>query len=220
MAVISLTALSADCRAARPSSLRAPAEPFRKRRSMSSDASGDRMSWMTMCTMSSRRCSRARRRVIAVGQFCLGPPERDMRLHPRQDFFDLKGLGHVVDAAGFERPDLVGRVGQRRDEDHRHVLRALARPETPADLVAIHLRQADVQQDEIGRVALHGFERLPSVGDGAHVVALLAQQVRQEPQRVDRVVDDQHAGRVGFLIHPMVVAGHRAFSILRGRLPS
>ena len=80
----------------------------------------------------------------------------------------------------------------------------VARPEMPADLVAIHLRQADVQQDEIGRVALDGLKRLPSVGDGAHVVPLLAQQVRQEPQGVDRVVDDQHAGRVGFTIHPMV----------------
>ena len=62
--------------------------------------------------------------LVAVGQRRLRTPERNVRLHPRQDLLELKRLGDVVDAARVERPHLVGRLGQRREEDHRHVLRA------------------------------------------------------------------------------------------------
>ena len=117
---------------------------------------------------------------VALGQRHLRPPERDVRLHPRQDLLELERLGDVVDAAHFERPDLVGRVGQRREEDHRHVLRAILRPEAPADLVAVHLRHGDVQQDEIGRVVLHGLKRLPSVGHRR------ARRTRARPACLDR----------------------------------
>ena len=64
-----------------------------------------------------------------------------------------------------------------------------------------------------GRVALDGLKRLPSAGHGAHVVTRALQHVRQEPQVVDRVVDDQHAGQAGRI--PIMV--HRAFSIRQSR---
>ena len=77
------------------------------------------------------------------------PPVRSERADPRQQFGDAERLDDVVVGAGIERGDLLDlRLPHRKDQD-RH-----ARPfaDAPDDLLAVEIRQAEVEDDEIGRV--------------------------------------------------------------------
>src|SRR5262249_1937507 len=63
----------------------------------------------------------------------------------------------------------------------------------PGDFVAVQLRKADVQQDQIGAKRLRCFQGLNAVVSGANVVALQPQQPPQAVSRVLVVVHHQNA---------------------------
>ena len=65
-----------------------------------------------------------------------------------------------------------------------------------ADLVAVELRQADVEQHDVGPEALGRIDRFEAVVGGGRFVALSSQQHGQARGRVAIVVDDQDASAV------------------------
>ena len=70
--------------------------------------------------------------------------------HARQQLAHAEGLGHVVVGAGVERGDLVALLAARGEHDDRH----LAPLPQPADhLQAVHIGQAQVQNDDVGLAA-------------------------------------------------------------------
>ena len=81
------------------------------------------------------------------------PPQR--HADARQQLLGAERLRHVVVGAGVERADLVGLRAARREHDDR---RRAAVSQQPAHLDAVHVGQAQVQDDEIGIDPLDAFQ--------------------------------------------------------------
>ena len=94
------------------------------------------------------------------------------RAQPGEQLVHAERLGHVVVGAGVEGLDLVGAVGPAGQHQDRHVGPA-AQPGD--DLDAVHVGQAEVEDDDVGRVARPPAERLGPGGGGADLVAAGAQ---------------------------------------------
>jgi hypothetical protein len=62
----------------------------------------------------------------------------------------------------------------------------------PADLKAIHVRQADIEQDEI-KVAGRGIERLLAAGNGHDIVAASPEELDEQGTDRGAVLDDEYA---------------------------
>src|ERR1043165_339826 len=87
------------------------------------------------------------------------PPEREVRGGARLDLLDVEGLGDVVHAAGEEGLHLVVGLRERADEDDGDFLEHGVVLQACANLVSVHLRHGDVEEDEVGRLRGAGLER-------------------------------------------------------------
>ena len=76
----------------------------------------------------------------------------------------------------------------RREHQHGRIRMAA---DLAADLEAVHLRQHQVEDHEVGLVAAVQGERLLAVGRGDHGVALLLEVEPHEVHDVAFVVDDK-----------------------------
>ena len=126
-----------------------------------------------------------------------------------QQVIRLEGLGDVGGGAGAARLHHVGQLGPRREEHDRDVL-GVAELELPADLVAVHARHGDVQEDQV-RVPGEGeLEALLAAGRGEDLVAVRGQDGGDRCGEVVVVVDHQYPE--AFVRHPLVPlrAGRRA----------
>src|SRR5690606_9947452 len=65
-------------------------------------------------------------------------------------------------------------------------------PDAPSDLVAVHLGQADVEQDDVRPEALDGPKRFARAVGGGDVVAFELEDEVQARSSVAIVVDDEH----------------------------
>ena len=120
--------------------------------------------------------------------------ERQVRGHARQQDGRADGLGDVVHRPQLQAQALVLHVGARGEEDHGNVARVQVRLEPAADLIAVHARHHDVEQDEVGRLlALRDLQRLLPLVGHLHVV-VVAQQPAHEREVVGRVVHHEHRG--------------------------
>ena len=63
------------------------------------------------------------------------------------------------------------------------------------NLVAVHSRKADVEEDNLGPVSARDLDGVRAVMGGLHVVAEERQEPRQSLGHVDVVVDNEDAGR-------------------------
>ena len=110
--------------------------------------------------------------------------------HPRHQLADIKRLVDVVVGAEIERLDLLGLALARRQNDDRHV-RPFARP---ADhVLAVAVRQAEIEKDDVGRVGGDAFDRLRDRAGADHLVIVRFQRRLEETQNRRLVVDHQNA---------------------------
>ncbi len=119
----------------------------------------------------------------------LEAPELHVGSDPSQDLLGLKRLGDVVHAAQPEPLELVGRILQRRQEDHRNVAGPRVRLEAPAHLEAVEAGHADVEQDEIRRLDSRGGEAELAAQGGADGVARASQELGEQPEGSGRVLN-------------------------------
>ncbi len=140
--------------------------------------------------------------LVSVLEIALQPAQRQVRLDPSDDFLQLEGLGDVVDPAGREGAHLVLDVVQRADEENRDVCGLGIGLQLLADLEAVHLGHADVQQDQVGRGQFDRSQGAWAAGHRAHAVAVLAEDLRQQAQIGGAVVDQKDVlwGRGGITL--------------------
>lgn len=115
----------------------------------------------------------------------------DRGTQPRQKLVHPKGLRDVVVGTGIQRFDLVGRIGARRQHDHRHREPAT---QTGQDLDAGYVGQAEVEDNHIGFVLGGGAQRACTGRCGDDLVAPHGQVDSQRAQDVWLVIDDQYPG--------------------------
>ena len=117
------------------------------------------------------------------------------RPHARQEFLHAERLGDVVVCAEIQRFDLGGLVAAAREHDNGHVF-ALS-PDFAQEIEPLHVRQPEIEDDEIGRLC-HQLERRLGIWRVDGLVALRAQSHAQQFADWRLVVDDQHSeGRSG-----------------------
>ena len=97
----------------------------------------------------------------------LQQPQTQVRLDARQHLLFLERLGDVVDGAHPEGLDLVVGALESADEDDRNTLQSIVLFEPSTNVHAGHLRHADIQENEIGRVEDRRFDGEPAAGDGS-----------------------------------------------------
>jgi len=73
-----------------------------------------------------------------------------VRFHPRQQLFNLKGFGHIIHPADLKPSYLIRGFGQRGHKDHRDVLDAVSRFQAPTGFKAVQPRHQHIQQDQVG----------------------------------------------------------------------
>ncbi len=126
-------------------------------------------------------------------------PQLQMGPDSGQNFPRLEGLGHIVRAAHGKSPNLVFGYGHSADEQYRNIFQLLVRLDCLdclANLESIHLRHADIQQDQIRRTSFRGGQGLRSIGKSHHMMALLQQKLEQKLQICRIVVHDHDRGLV------------------------
>ena len=116
-----------------------------------------------------------------------------MCAHPGQQLRELEGLDEVVVGACVEPRDDVELLIAGREDENRQL--GTRRPEPPADLDPVDVRQAEVEDDQS-----HGR---PSCADGGaadgeplHGMALTLEHAHQPRGDGVVVLDEQHARRV------------------------
>ena len=73
------------------------------------------------------------------------------------------------------------------------------------DVEAVDLGQAEIEDHEIGSERMRLLEAVGAVGGGAHLVALHAQRALQRLGDVVVILDDEHAGGTGEVVHIRVL---------------
>ena len=124
------------------------------------------------------------------------PPQQ--ALDPRQQLGEVERLGDVVVGAELEAVDHVVRLVARGEHQDRREVAVLAQP--LADLEAVDLGQADVEQDEVVAPRLGRGQPGAAVAGDVDVV-LLAVQVDAQALGEGFLVLDEQDARDGFARH-------------------
>ncbi len=103
----------------------------------------------------------------------------------------MEGLGEIVVGPGIHAGDLVAPPVARREDDDRHL--AVGAAPLLEDGDAVHLRQADIEDDDVVRLGLAEKEAFLAVHRGIDRVARIAQRRYQLPVQVFVILDDQDA---------------------------
>ena len=130
--------------------------------------------------------------VIAGAQLVLQALREERAPHARGELHGLERLRDVVNAPGLEPRDHVVGLVLRRDEDHRDRSGLRVRLEPPAGLPAVDARHHDVEQDEIGVLALRDRECLLAARRAEHPAAERRETARQQIEVRGFVIDREH----------------------------
>ncbi len=114
-----------------------------------------------------------------------------VRFNAGQYLFQLKGLSDIIYTPDGEGLDLVLSRIQGTDEDDWNVVCVFIRLQLLADLIAVHFRHSDVQQNQIRGSRPGCGEGHLSTDHGANFVSTLSQHVGQKAQVGGCVVNDQ-----------------------------
>ncbi len=117
-------------------------------------------------------------------------------------------LEHETVGAALQAADHVERVRERRHQDHRHAAQRRVGLDMPGQLAAVHLRHADIADDDVGHENRRLLERQPAVGADRHLEAVLLQQVAQALRLRRAVLGNQHPQRPGAIVGRII---HRVF---------
>ena len=138
---------------------------------------------------------------------------REHGIDARKQLGRMERFRQIVRGAAGQSADLIEHVPAGRQEDHRDVGGRSVALHLEADVVAVRVRQADIEQDQV-RVALadecQAIRAGPPDGDG-HPVRLQAPLEHIGRCRV--VLDDDHGGRGAN-------DGHRGVSPSKWRMPT
>ena len=116
------------------------------------------------------------------------------RAYPGQKFVHPERLGDIIVGAAIERLDFAGLVAAAGQDHDGNGL--VAGANGPQQLVALHIRQAEIENDQIRRLA-EQLERGLAIGRFDNLIALRGQSHAQELADRRLVVDHQHAKRCG-----------------------
>src|SRR6478735_1452194 len=120
----------------------------------------------------------------------LGGRAPQQRPHAGEQLGEAERLGHVVVGPGVEAHHGVDLVGARREDEDRD--RATLGADPPAHLETVDLRQAEVEQDEVG-VLLGAVEGGRTVLAHVDVVPLASQRTRQRFRDGRVVLRQEHS---------------------------
>jgi hypothetical protein len=118
----------------------------------------------------------------------------EVRPYPGQELVELEGLGHVVDGAGFESPDLVDRVRQGCHEDDRDVAGRRVLLEPLARREAVEVGHEDVEQDQVGTGMRGALDSTLAILGDQDLEAGLAEEIEENPEVGGGVVHDENDG--------------------------
>ena len=117
------------------------------------------------------------------------------RAEPGEQQAIIDRLGQEVVRPRLQPAHALGLVGQGGDHHDRHMGRARLRLQAPADLIAIHARHHDVEQDHIRHPARHDGQRLRP-GPGQRDLVIFVEQLGFEQAAIRRhVIDHQDPRR-------------------------
>ena len=105
-----------------------------------------------------------------------------------QQHAEAEGLGHIVIGAGVKPEDGIGIRCLAGEHDHRALVAVAA--DDLASLAPVHVRQVDVEKDQIGMIGLHRLNTgggVGGIGDNEFVMQreLLLQRLTQHVIVVD-----------------------------------
>ena len=149
---------------------------------------------------------------------CNGGERAAERLDAFQHAIEMQRLGEMLAEAVRKGALAIVVLSVARDGDERRVREFRDSPEEARQLVAIHRRQPDVEEGDVGHECLDELQRARAIAHGAHLVARHAERPLEELGRFGVVVDDEHtAHRAAALRSPARVrrrclarAGQRA----------
>src|SRR6478609_4441032 len=119
------------------------------------------------------------------------------RTSPGEQLGEPERLRDVVVGTGIEPHDRVDLVGAGGQHEHGNGAALLTQP--PAHLEAVHLRQAEVEHQQVGR-AQGLLERGDAVGADVDVVALAPQRAGQRVGDRGVVLREQHLGHGAIVV--------------------
>ena len=133
-------------------------------------------------------------------------------LQPRQAF-DPAEQGDVVDrlgeevvGAGLQALYPVLGLVERRHHDDGNVVGGRVGLDAPAHLDAVDTRHHHIEQNDIGTLALDGFQRIDTVHGGDDVEIFRRELGFQQPHIGEDIVDDENTcGHVSSFRNPSIV---------------
>ena len=126
-------------------------------------------------------------------ELALGVADRaaQQRAHARQHFLEMKRLGDIIVGAGVEALHLVAPAVARGQHQHRHG--AAVAPPGFQHRDAVHLGQADVEDDGVVGLGLAEIMALLAVEGAVDDVAGVGQRGRELAVEIGVVLDDEQA---------------------------
>ena len=127
----------------------------------------------------------------AAGELALGVSGRaaQQRAHARQNFLEVERLGDIIVGAGIETLHLVAPAVARGENEHRHG--AAGAPPSLQHRDAVHLRQADVEDDGVVGLAVAEIMALLAVEGAIDDVAGVGQRGCELPVEIGVVLDNE-----------------------------
>ena len=123
------------------------------------------------------------------------PHQFDMQPHPGAHHRGVEGLMDEINRPAGQCLALVAGIALGGDEDHRDFLGAGCASQSLEDLVTIHLRHHDVEEDEIGLLRRGHGQGFPARGGGEEGELALERLV-EELEVLGDVVDDEYTALV------------------------
>ena len=114
------------------------------------------------------------------------------RVRPRQQLRHAERLDHVVVGAALNQPHLFGLVRTHRQHDGRD---GRPGPQALEHIAAVHVRQAEVEDDQVGLLQRYPFQGVGAGFGVLHDEAVEFQSGPQEAADLHLVVDDKDNGR-------------------------
>jgi hypothetical protein len=123
------------------------------------------------------------------------PDAPQQRAQPRPQLADGEGLGQVVVGSGLEAVDAVLDAGARADHEDRHPVAGA--PQPPAEREPVHVGQAEVEHDRVGRRRRELAQAVLRVLGQRDVEAAGREREAQHVAHRAIVLDDQDARVAG-----------------------